>query len=231
MTAAHSNKFRLLDLAGLRFGRLVAIKPTGLKQNNHYLWLCKCDCGNDHVVKGSILNSGGTKSCGCFRSERMKQIRTSHGDSKDGKTTRIYKAWRSMKERCENANHPAYKNYGGRGIAVCERWQAFEDFKSDMGTPPDNLSLDRIDTNGNYEPGNCRWASKKVQVANRRNTIRITVNGETKTSQEWSEIGGTKRGTINKRYHLGYSGWACVFAKNLRRGTPRKRRTKTVACA
>src|SRR5208282_2915429 len=153
---------RLLQLSGQRFGRLLVLelgKERGRTGASY--WLCQCDCGKETFVRGSDLKSGVTKSCGCLKKEAWRHT-VRHGLYK----SLTYSTWRSMRSRCSNPNDPSYKYYGARGIAVCERWNRFEDFLEDMGDRPLGptfFSLDRIDNNGNYEPGNCRWATHLQQ--------------------------------------------------------------------
>lgn len=150
---------KLLDLTGRRFGRLHVITRADDIGPGNARWMCRCDCGNFIVVRSPHLSRGKTKSCGCFREEMHR----THGRSQE----REYRSWCSMKSRCTNPNSPSYRRYGGRGIKVCERWQSFENFYADMGQRPANKSIDRINNDGNYEPGNCRWADRLTQNRNR----------------------------------------------------------------
>lgn len=192
------------DLTGKRFGKLVVIERTN-NRGKHTMWKCKCDCGNYTITGASELKNGTTKSCGCLKFERRNE---KHGLSK----TRLHRIWCKMKERCLNENNPAYKWYGGRGINVCKEW--LDDFVSFYNWSikngySDDLSIDRIDVNGNYEPNNCRWIPLKEQALNTRNTKFLTYNGETKTVAEWCEIKGIKRTTLLNRIRSGYSAEEC----------------------
>jgi hypothetical protein len=146
--------------------RVVEIVSTGRKAK----WLCICACGTERTIRRDALIQGTTKSCGCLVREHLKrgQERTTHGDCRQ-RPTPEYRAWRGMKTRCMNPKKQHYERYGGRGITVCERWISnYEFFLADMGRKPSpKHSLDRINNNGNYEPSNCRWATKKEQIANR----------------------------------------------------------------
>lgn len=161
---------RLLDLTGSRFGRLAVLARVGTLRGRP-TWLCMCDCGAFPVVTGENLRKEITTSCGCFHRERLAQsgkaASTTHGKSK----SKTYSVWANMKDRCHNPNNHAFALYGGRGIQVCERWRnSFAAFVEDMGEQPQGLTLDRIDVNGGYEPGSCRWASWTVQANNKRNS-------------------------------------------------------------
>ena len=160
-----------IDLRGQRFGRLVAVEPVAGTRSEKRRWLVKCDCGGESVVVTDKLRSGRTQSCGCIKFETTRTNGTKnrvHGRG-HGKSDPTYRTWLSMRERCRS-RYPDKANYWARGISVCERWNSFEAFLEDMGERPLGATLDRVDVNGNYEPGNCRWATAKEQQRNRRNT-------------------------------------------------------------
>ena len=187
---------KCIDLTGKRFGKLVVIEkaePT-CKTDKHIYWKCSCDCGNYSVVSGQRLRDNITKSCGCIN---------------DGKSyTRLYAIWKGIKSRCLVKNSSSYKNYGARGIVVCKEWlhdfHEFYEWAMKNGYN-DNLSIDRIDVNGNYEPSNCRWVSIKVQNNNTRRNHYLEFNGNKKTIAEWSEILGIKQNTLLYRLRRGWS--------------------------
>lgn len=178
-----------LDLTNMQFGRLTAIKTDGKTKNNMSKWLCRCECGNITSVSIGHLRNGETKSCGCISKEILSTRNTTHGDASNGKYAPEYRAWRHMINRCYNKNVDMYYNYGGRGIIVCERWlTSYEHFLNDMGRRPTlRHSLDRYpNTDGNYEPGNCRWATTLEQSSNKRNNKWIEYNGERMIQAEWA---------------------------------------------
>lgn len=193
---------RVKDLTGQRFGRLTVIKRVPNKPySEQACWECLCDCGNTITTVGYSLRSGQTNSCGCY----YKEIRGTTFKTHGLKHTRIYYIWCSMKERCYTPSNNSYKNYGARGIKVCDEWQKFEPFYEwamSHGYSED-LSIDRIDVNGNYCPENCRWSTKKVQANNTRSNHYVTRDGETHTVTEWCEILGISRSTVVKRIGKG----------------------------
>lgn len=203
-----------IDLTGKRFGRLMVIKRVGTK-HNQCLWECLCDCGKSIDVIGHNLRIGCTKSCGCLRLELLKNSKTKHGYY----GTRIYRIYTHMKARCYNSHIPNFERYGGRGIKICDEWlgdNGFENFcRWAMSNGyDDSLSIDRIDNDGNYEPSNCRWADLETQANNKSNSCLITFNGETRTMQEWANITGIKRGTIESR--INQHGWTVEKALTIK---------------
>ena len=176
-----------LQLIGRRFGLLTVVTSV-YTTTGAPAWECKCDCGGVSVVTSGRLTSGNTKSCGCRKRAVLGESTTKHGHSRKAGLTRTYRIWRGMKTRCENTKSAVYARYGGRGITVCERWQRYENFVADMGECPDGLTLDRIDNNGGYEPGNCRWASYKDQSRNQRTNRNITWKGRTMCLSAWAEL-------------------------------------------
>ena len=160
----------------------------------HRQFLCRCDCGNEKVVRLCYLRRGTTKACGCLRG---KSSITHHGTK-----TRLYRCWQSMKRRCLSPNDERYRFYGGRGVSICSEWMVYEPFRdwALANGYTDELTLDRIDVNGNYEPSNCRWVDMKTQANNKRTNHYITCNGVTKSAQEWSDISGIPANTLIFRH-------------------------------
>lgn len=192
------------DHTGETFGYLTAIRCVGRSNDGNPIWLCRCKCGKLHEATARNLVHGHVKSCGCKRSEGT---RTTHGQS----DSRLYRVWNGMKQRCMNPNNTEWHNYGGRGISVCDEWMNFEAFRTwaeANGYEPDakygKCTIDRIDTDGNYEPNNCRWVDYIVHGNNRRGHTSITVNGESHTIAEWARLNGLNPSTIRSRLHDGW---------------------------
>lgn len=191
------------DLTGQKFGRLTVIKRVENNKQNGLMWLCKCECGNICVITSNHLKNGHTKSCGCLQKEKT----TKHGLY----NTRIYRIHQSIKRRCYTPNNTRYKNYGGRGIRMCDEWLNeengfinFYNWAIDNGYT-DELTIDRIDVNGNYEPSNCRWASSKTQARNRRNNKMIKYKNKVKCLIEWCEELDLSYCTIQARLDRGWT--------------------------
>jgi hypothetical protein len=192
---------RFQDLTGQVFGRLTAIQRAANADSGKTRWDARCVCGAETVVFGEALKSGNTQSCGCLAQESLS-ARVTHGRTE----TTEYVAWRSMLSRCLNPKVEEYPNYGGRGIQVCDRWASFEAFFADMGErPTDGHSLDRKDVNGNYEPGNCRWATSREQAENTRANRVLDHDGESLCLSAWARRTGIAERTIATRLDLGWS--------------------------
>lgn len=201
---------RFQDLEGKKFERLTVLGYAGRRGKNLY-WNCHCKCGNYTVIGSRHLKSGRTTSCGCFSIKCIKERSTTHGHARRHNKTPTYRTWANMLDRCRNHNNSDFFYYGGRGIKVCDRWKnSFENFLEDMGERPKRTSIDRIDNNGNYEPGNCRWATKKEQNNNQRSNINLTFNGKTQTTAQWADELGMNSGTV--RYRVNKLGWSAEKA-------------------
>jgi hypothetical protein len=191
------------DLTGQRFGRLTCIKMIGRDNQYRPIWLCKCDCGKETKVISSRLRREETKSCGCLGREKRAAANTTHSllIGKRDKAPRLYSIWRNMKQRCFNPKASKYEIYGGRGITVCKEWLEYLNFHNwaIQNGYSDELSIDRIDSDGNYEPSNCRWVSYSEQNSNKRDNHLVTYNGVTKTMKDWSIDLGMKYSTLKCR--------------------------------
>lgn len=194
----------LIDLTGSVFGKLKVIRRVVSRKNHGVRWLCECECGNKLIVDGHSLKRGNTKSCGCLQRQRVHEIFYIHGR----KPRRLYSIWCTMKNRCHNPNSSKYYMYGARGISVCPEWLhdfvSFRDWALSNGYA-ENLTINRIDNDGNYTPENCQWVDFRVQANNTRRNRYVTFNGETHTISEWSRITGIKLSCLYSRLHRGLS--------------------------
>lgn len=196
---------RAKDITGQRYGRLVALGPIGYR-GKKLSWLCQCDCGQLTDVAGDSLHSGNTKSCGCWAKEYACTANRIHGMSND----LLYKIWISAIDRCGNPDQRAYANYGGRGIAVCDEWRHdFQAFRDHVSALPHfsekGYSLDRVDNDGNYEPGNVRWATWTEQQRNTRLNRNISHDGRTQCLAAWAEEIGISTITLRGRLSSGWT--------------------------
>jgi hypothetical protein len=187
------------DLTGQRFGKWTVVAYAGKRVTGAQIWRCRCDCGNQQIVQGASLVTGRSSGCRCCAERR-------HGHA-IGKGSRTYWSWVAMRSRCYNSRASRYERYGGRGIKVCARWLgSFENFLADMGERPVGQTLDRINNDGDYEPGNCRWATPRQQSRHTRTNRMLTSNGETRCISEWVEVTGLPRTVIETRLRRGLSG-------------------------
>jgi hypothetical protein len=201
-----SAKARFKNLEGRRFGKLFVLRKSETRLHGHTSWVCVCDCDleKEIVKSGTCLLSGDTSSCGCYHKEQLALRRTSHGQTRGGKHSEAYACWANMVQRCTNPKATNWKYWGGRGITICDSWRQFENFHKDMGDPPEGLTLDRYpDLDGNYEPGNCRWATDEQQSQNRR------LRSDNKTGRKGVTIAyGRKYRAVarvdGKNKHIGY---------------------------
>lgn len=190
-------------IPGNKYGRLTAIvKAKDKAKNRDSYWVCKCECGADRKVAQHHLKTGHAQSCGCIGLDRI----TKHNRS----NSPTYKTWENMISRCFNSRATGYHLYGGRGISVCERWRSFESFFADMGERPKGKTLDRINTDGNYEPNNCRWLTVKEQANNTRRNRRVQYEGQSYTLAQLSELTQMGYKTLQQRLDKGMSAFDAV---------------------
>lgn len=205
------------NLVGQKFGRLVVLRREGSDKHQKSTWFCECECGNTKVVSRQCLKIGKTKSCGCLDKEHREAF--VRQNTKHGKTDTVeFYTWKRLFQRCYNKNSEYYYLYGGKGIGVCDRWNpkkggSFQNFYDDMGLRPKDLtSIERIDSNKNYSPENCRWANYKEQSRNTSQNNKLTINGETKVLSDWVKVSPVTKGTIVHRINkLGWDNHSAVF--------------------
>ncbi len=191
---------------GQQFGRWTVLEP-GHRNRHTQHWRCRCECGTVRELQQGALTRGATHSCGCWRSERRKAhpVKVRHGGARREHVLPEYRVWHTMWARCENPNIPGFKYWGGRGIRVCPEWAAFERFLADVGPRPSpQHSIDRINNDGHYEPGNVRWATRSQQQTNRRDTLIVTHEGESLPVAEWNRRAGLPQSTLRHRLRLGW---------------------------
>lgn len=200
MPRVYGKAVNFKDITGQTFGRLTVLRYAGKSEDNRAMWECKCSCGTKIVTSGKSLRSGNTKSCGCLNidksTSRIVSLNTTHGECK----TKLWHIWSGMLSRCESPSTKTNKTYQGKGIKVCEEWHSYETFR-DWANSNDykpGLTIDRIDSDGNYEPNNCRWATKAEQADNRKSTRHFTVDGETHSLAGWARKIGLSDSAIQK---------------------------------
>lgn len=194
---------------GQRFGKLIVLSISHRDKEGHAIVRCKCDCGSTKNIAAYSLLRAYTKSCGCTPSPGN----TKHGKSKLPE----YTIWKTMRQRCCQKSNSAYRYYGARGIRVCKRWNSFHSFMSDMGSRPDGAFIDRKDNNGNYEPSNCRWVTPIASGRNKRNSIKVALNGETKHWKDWCDELHISYDWVKSCLNEGQS-YEAIFAAVERRG-------------
>lgn len=205
-----------LYLTGQRFNRFLVLREAGKDKHGATFWTCQCDCGELRDVRTTHLRLGVSKSCGCLQREVAAQGKRKHGLHNNA----LYDVWNGMLRRTTNPDDPGYKNYGGRGIEVCTRWESVGNFIADMGPSyRKGLTIDRINNDGNYEPDNCRWTTRVVQQRNRTNTLRLTYLGRTLPLAEWADVCEIQYSTLHKRVMV--YGWSTERA--LTKGLPSDR--------
>lgn len=205
----HFVAWNFVDLTGKRFGRLTVIERAENYKGCQTQWKCKCDCGNETIVRAMYLKNGGTKSCGCLKAETIKTASLKHGMS----GTRLWRIWNNMHSRCEQKNSSQFYRYGDRGISVCKEWSEFKPFMEWALSSgyKENLTIDRIDFDGNYCPENCRWVTKAEQNRNKSSNHFITIDGETKILADWARESGLDSKLIGRRLKEGWDAKRAVF--------------------
>lgn len=188
-------------MIGERYGKLTVIESAGTNKHQKRLWLCRCDCGKKTTVATGTLRSGLTKSCGCMQTSGIAGAQATHRMSR----TRVYNIWIGLRDRCNNPKNADYATYGGRGISYDKRWDTFTNFYADMGEPPPNYSIDRIENDGNYSKANCRWASALIQARNSSQATPVTIGGRTMLLMDWANEVGISPGAMTGRIKRGWT--------------------------
>lgn len=193
------------NLTGNLFGRLRVISLNEFR-NHRSFWICECSCGKTVTIMGKRLTNGHTKSCGCLARDVLTKRNFKHGHSTRKNQSPEYKAWCHIKDKCFNSDSFDFYLYGARGISVCSRWSVFSHFLADMGLRPSSKhSIDRIDNDGNYEPGNCRWATSSIQANNKRTNRILSLNGKSMTMIQWANHLSICYGTLRDRIRRGWT--------------------------
>ena len=202
------------DYTGMKFNRLTALEPVNVNLGGrHPKWLFRCECGGMKIAYIENVVAGKTKSCGCLHKERLVNRNKTHGLPRD----RLYIIWKGMRQRCRDPKKDHYDRYGGRGITVCEDWEDYAVFHrwALANGYRDDLTLDRIDVDGNYCPENCRWITQKEQMQNTRATISLEIKGVRHSLAEWAEIAGVDYSLLYRRYRKGFSPEQVVYGENV----------------
>ncbi len=188
-----------LDISGVRYGRLTAIKRDPQIVGRAY-WYCECDCGGSVTTSLDSLRAGFTKSCGCLKVETVRNRSLKHGHSVNRRESRTLKSYNHAKSRCFNPNNPKYPHYGGRGITMCQEWaSSFENFLRDMGECPHGMTLDRVNPHGHYEPRNCRWANVRQQARTRTDNILVEHDGRSLILKDFADLMGVNYKSLHRR--------------------------------
>ncbi|MDP4459875.1 hypothetical protein QUD39_01190 [Staphylococcus hyicus] len=194
-------KHNFKNMSGYVFNDCKVIERVESK-NKRAVWLCECFCGNRFIESGTRIRNGSKKSCGCLRKKKTRERNTTHNKSQ----TRLYRIWCNMKARCNNSNNPAFDRYGGRGIKICDEWnKSFDEFYkwAKISGYTNELTIERVDNDGNYEPDNCKWANYSIQGRNKRNNALSEYKGKLRTRAEIAELTGLSYGTIRRREQSG----------------------------
>lgn len=200
---------KFIDRTGQRFGRWLVLERSPRKapdwpKRRIVWWKCRCDCGHIAEVISGHLANGTTTSCGCYRKENPSSLR--HGHARKGRVTKEWTSWSNMKRRCYDPRNEDFHTYGGRGITVCDRWRySFANFLKDMGERPGGLTLNRKDNDGNYEPGNCEWATEETQANNKTSNTFFEIDGQRKTMAQWCRIAYKRPDIVWHRLKLGWN--------------------------